>query len=84
MRKGGARNWMVREALPRFVSDFIIMRTRAVVRRANWKNGITSNHWPSLPRIKPQREKEEEKERASTQRSPRKKITRLRRSAPRE
>jgi len=51
-RKKGEIGW----ALPRFVSDFIIMRTRAVVRRVNWKNGITSNHWPSLPRTKPQGE----------------------------
>jgi len=48
------RNWIVRGALPRFVSDFIIMRTRAAVQRVNRKNGITSNHWPSLPRTKPQ------------------------------
>jgi len=50
------RNWMVCGTLPRFVSDFIIMRVQAVVRRVNWKNGITSNHWPSLRRTKPRRE----------------------------
>jgi hypothetical protein len=47
---------MVCGALPRFVSDFIIMRVQAVVRRVNWKNGITSNHWPSLGRTKPRGE----------------------------
>lgn len=54
--KGKERNWMVCVVLPRFVSDFIIMRVQAVVRRVNWKNGITSNHWPSLRRTKPRGE----------------------------
>lgn len=54
--KGKERNWMVCVVLPRFVSDFIIMRVQEVVRRVNWKNGITSNHWPSLRQTKPRGE----------------------------